>query len=41
MSGTNRLINSIVTKQGGSNSVLTAKLMNANVEAIKADKKKK
>ncbi len=40
MSGTNRLINSIITKKNGGESALTTALENANEEAIKQDKKK-
>lgn len=40
MSGTNRLVNSIITKAGKSNSALTSALMNAN-NVAKADDKKK
>jgi hypothetical protein len=47
MSGTNKLVNSIITKKGGSNSALTSALMNANNVAAsnsgskKAEKAKK
>jgi len=41
MSGTNRLINSMVTAKKGSNSALTSALMNANEEAKKKNPKKK
>jgi hypothetical protein len=41
MSGTNRLVNSIITKKGGSNSALTSALDNANEFVKKNDKGKK
>lgn len=40
MSGTNRVINSIITKKGGSESVLTKALEDANTKAIKIEDKK-
>lgn len=40
-SGTNRLINSVITGKKGGQSTLTSALMNANNEAKKEDKKKK
>ncbi len=39
MSGTNTLVNASNTKKGGSEAELVKKLMNANEEAIKMDKK--
>lgn len=41
MSGTNRLINSVIAKENKSQSALTKALENANVEAKKQDKKGK
>lgn len=41
MSGTNSLTQSVIEKEGGSESALTKALMNANEVAKKQDKKKK
>ncbi len=40
MSGTNRVINSVLTKKNASESALTSALDNANTEAVKIEDKK-
>lgn len=41
MSGTNSLINSIITKKGGSNKELTSALSDANTFVVKTEGEKK